>query len=113
MTNALKYKPELALVKARNVDVTRFEDELETFESAFAKNYDLASRPFHTATEEIDKSIDHLRKTRDALLGAGRNLRLVVGQAQDVTNKMLTRGNPTMAARFAELKGREGEGGEG
>lgn len=112
-TNALKYKSELALVKAQNVDVTRFEDELETFKSAFAKNYDLASRRFHTAIEEIDKSIDHLQKTRDALLGADRNLRLANDKAQDVTIKKLTRGNPTMAAKFAELKGREGEGGEG
>ena len=109
-TNALKYKSELALVKAQNVDVTRFEDELETFKSAFAKNYDLASRRFHTAIEEIDKSIDHLQKTRDALLGADRNLRLANDKAQDVTIKKLTRGNPTMAAKFAELKGREGEG---
>ena len=112
-TNALKYKSELALVKAQNVDVTRFEDELETFKAAFAKNYDLASRRFHTAIEEIDKSIDHLQKTRDALLGADRNLRLANDKAQDVTIKKLTRGNPTMAAKFAELKGREGEGGEG
>jgi hypothetical protein len=109
-TNALKYKSELALVKAQNVDVTRFEDELETFKAAFAKNYDLASRRFHTAIEEIDKSIDHLQKTRDALLGADRNLRLANDKAQDVTIKKLTRGNPTMAAKFAELKGREGEG---
>ncbi len=109
-TNALKYKSELALVKAQNVDVTRFEDELETFKAGFAKNYDLASRRFHTAIEEIDKSIDHLQKTRDALLGADRNLRLANDKAQDVTIKKLTRGNPTMAAKFAELKGREGEG---
>ena len=105
-TNALKYKSELALVKAQNVDITRFEDELETFKAAFAKNYDLASRRFQTAIEEIDKSIDHLQKTRDALLGADRNLRLANDKAQDVTIKKLTRGNPTMAAKFADLKGR-------
>ncbi len=101
--NALKYKSELALVKAQNVDITTFENELESFKAAFGKNYDLASRRFHTAIEEIDKSIDHLQKTRDALLGADRNLRLANDKAQDVTIKRLTRGNPTMAAKFAEL----------
>ena len=101
--NALAYKSELALVKAQNVDITTFEMELETFKSAFGKNYDLASRRFHTAIEEIDKSIDHLQKTRDALLGADRNLRLANDKAQDVTIKRLTRNNPTMAAKFAAL----------
>ncbi len=102
--NAVKYKAELALVKAQNIDITNFEAELEGFKSAFAKNYDLASRRFQTAIEEIDKSIDHLQKTKDALLGADRNLRLANDKAQDVTLKKLTRGNPTMAAKFAELK---------
>ena len=102
--NSLKYKTELALVKAQNVDITNFENELETFKTAFAKNYDLASRRFQTAIEEIDKSIDHLQKTKEALLGTTRNLRLANDTAQDVTIKKLTRGNATMAARFAELK---------
>jgi len=102
--NSLKYKSELALVKAQNIDITHFEMQLETFKSAFAKNYDLASRRFQTAIEEIDKSIDHLQKTKDALLGTDRNLRLANDKAQDVTIKKLTRGNPTMAAKFAELK---------
>ncbi|MCZ4316563.1 DUF2130 domain-containing protein [Comamonadaceae bacterium G21597-S1] len=102
--NAVKYKAELALVKAQNIDITNFEADLDTFKSAFAKNYDLASRRFQTAIEEIDKSIDHLQKTKDALLGADRNLRLANDKAQDVTIKKLTRGNPTMAAKFAELK---------
>ena len=102
--NAVKYKTELALVKAQNIDITSFENELEGFKTAFAKNYDLASRRFQTAIEEIDKSIDHLQKTRDALLGADRNLRLANDKAQDVTLKKLTKGNPTMAAKFAELK---------
>ena len=102
--NALKYKSELALVKAQNVDITNFETELETFKAAFAKNYDLASRRFQTAIEEIDKSIDHLQKTKEALLGTDRNLRLANDKAQDVTIKKLTRRNPTMAAKFAELK---------
>ena len=102
--NSLKYKSELALVKAQNIDITNFEDELETFKSAFAKNFDLASRKFQTAIEEIDKSIDHLQKTKEALLGTDRNLRLANDKAQDVTLKKLTRRNPTMAVKFAELK---------
>lgn len=102
--NSLKYKSELALVKAQNIDITNFETELETFKSAFAKNYDLASRRFQTAIEEIDKSIDHLQKTKEALLGTDRNLRLANDKAQDVTIKKLNRGNPTMAAKFADLK---------
>lgn len=102
--NALKYKSELALVKAQNIDITNFEADLDAFKTAFAKNYDLASRRFHTAIEEIDKSIDHLQKTKEALLGTDRNLRLANDKAQDVTIKKLTRGNPTMTARFAERK---------
>ena len=102
--NSLKYKSELALVKAQNVDVTHFETQLETFKTGFAKNYDLASKQFQTAIDEIDKSIDHLQKTREALIGSNRQLRLANDKAQDVTIKKLTRGNPTMAAKFAELK---------
>jgi hypothetical protein len=102
--NSLKYKTELALVRAQNVDITHFENELDTFKAAFAKNFDLASRRFQTAIEEIDKSIDHLQKTKEALLGTDRNLRLANDKAQDVTIKKLTRGNPTMAAKFSELK---------
>jgi len=104
--NSLKYKNELAIVKSQNVDITNFESELETFKSGFAKNYELASRRFQTAIEEIDKSIDHLQKTKDALLGTDRNLRLANDKAQDVTIKKLTRGNPTMADKFSELKNR-------
>lgn len=102
--NSLKYKSELALMKAQNIDITNFEAELETFKSAFGKNYELASRRFQTAIDEIDKSIDHLQKTKEALLGTDRNLRLANDKAQDVTIKKLTRGNPTMAAKFTELK---------
>lgn len=109
--NAVKYKAELALVRAQNIDITNFENELEGFKSAFAKNYDLASRRFQTAIDEIDKSIDHLQKTKDALLGADRNLRLANDKAQDVTIKKLTRGNPTMASKFADLKANDSEGG--
>lgn len=102
--NSLKYKSELALVKAQNIEITNFENQLETFKSGFAKNYDLASRRFQTAIDEIDKSIGHLQKTKEALLGTDRNLRLANDKAQDVTIKKLTHGNPTMAAKFAELK---------
>lgn len=91
-------------MKAQNIDITNFETQLDTFKTAFAKNYDLASRRFQTAIDEIDKSIDHLQKTKEALLGTDRNLRLANDKAQDVTIKKLTRGNPTMAAKFAELK---------
>ena len=101
---SLEYKAELALVKAQNIDVTNFENDLETFKNAFARNYDLASRRFQTAIDEIDKSIDHLQKTKDALMGADRNLRLANDKAQDVTVKKLTRRNPTMAEKFAELR---------
>lgn len=106
--NAVKYKSELALVKAQNIDITNFENELETFKASFGKNYELASRRFQTAIDEIDKSIDHLQKTKEALLGTDRNLRLANDKAQDVTIKRLTRGNPTMAAKFAEVKKPEG-----
>ena len=102
--NSLKYKSELALVRAQNIDITNFEVELDTFKHAFGKNYDLASKRFQTAIDEIDKSIDHLQKTKEALLGTDRNLRLANDKAQDVTIKKLTRGNPTMATKFAELK---------
>jgi len=101
---SLEVKAELALVKAQNIDVTNFENDLETFKTAFARNYDLASRRFQTAIDEIDKSIDHLQKTKDALMGADRNLRLANDKAQDVTVKKLTRRNPTMAAKFSELR---------
>nr|WP_276540679.1 DUF2130 domain-containing protein [Stenotrophomonas chelatiphaga] len=102
--NSLAFKAELALVKSQNVDISSFESDLDEFKSAFGKNYELASRRFKTAVDEIDKSIDHLQKTKDALLGADRNLRLANDKAQDVTIKKLTRGNPTMASKFAKLK---------
>ena len=102
--NSLKYKSELAIVKAQNIDITNFESELDTFKTAFAKNYDLAERHFQKAIDEIDKSISHLQKTKDALLGTDRNLRLANNKAQDVTIKRLTKGNPTMAEKFSDLK---------
>jgi hypothetical protein len=107
--NALQYKNELALVKAQNIDITNFEDQLESFKSAFGNNFRLASEKFKTAIAEIDKSIDHLQKTKEALLGTDRNLRLANDKAQDVTIKKLTRKNPTMAAKFAELGKPDGD----
>jgi len=101
--NSLTYKSELALVKAQNVDITNFEENINTFKEGFARNYDLASRKFKTAVDEIDKTIDHLQKTKDALLSSENNLRLANNKAEDLTIKRLTRGNPTMAAKFAEL----------
>ncbi len=101
--SALKYKTQLAEVKSQNIDITHFEESMEDFKSKFAKNYDLASRKFQTAIEEIDKTIDHLQKTKEALLGSERNLRLANDKAQDLTIKKLTKKNPTMQAKFAEL----------
>lgn len=101
---SLEYKTELAMVKAQNIDITRFEDDLTAFKTAFGRNYELASRKFEQAIAEIDKSINHLQKTKDALLGADRNLRLANNKAQDVTIKKLTRKNPTMKAKFDELE---------
>ncbi len=101
--NSLKYKTELAIVKAQNVDITNFEDELDAFRTGFARNYELASKKFKTAIKEIDNTIDHLQKTKDALLGSENNLRLANNKADDLTVKKLTKKNPTMAAKFAEL----------
>ena len=101
--SALQYKTQLAEVRNQNIDITNFENSMEEFKTKFAKNYDLASRKFQTAIEEIDKTIDHLQKTKDALLGSERNLRLANDKAQDLTIKKLTRKNPTMQAKFAEL----------
>ena len=102
---SLKYKAELALVRNQNVDITNFEDNLGKFKEGFAKNFDLASRKFKTAIEEIDKTIEHLQKTKEALLSSGDNLRHANNKADDLTIKKLTRGNQTMAAKFAELTG--------
>ena len=102
--NSLKYKTELAVVKAQNVDITNFENELDAFRSGFARNYELASKKFKTAISEIDKTIIHLQKTKEALLGSENNLRLANNKADDLTVKKLTRKNPTMAAKFSELK---------
>ena len=105
--NSMKYKTELALVREQNIDITNFETELDAFKTAFGRNYDLASKKFTTAIAEIDKSISHLQKTKEALLSTDRNLRLANDKAQDVSVKRLTRKNPTMAAKFDEVRREE------
>ena len=102
--NSLQYKQELALVKAQSIDITNFEDNMNTFKEGFARNYDLASRKFQDAIGGIDKTIMQLQKTKEALLSSENNLRLANQKAEDLTIKRLTRGNPTMAAKFTELK---------
>lgn len=104
--SSLTYKAELARIKAQNIDITNFEYELDEFKSGFSRNYDLASRKFQTAIAEIDKAIKSLEKIKAELLGSENNLRLANDKAQEVTIKRLTRKNPTMAAKFAELEGR-------
>ena len=104
---ALEYKSELATIKEQNIDITNFERSLELFKDAFGKNSSLASKRFETAIMEIDKSINHLQKTKDALQGADRNLRLANDKAQEVTVKRLTRNNPTMREKFNNISKQE------
>ena len=103
--NSMQYKAELNHIRNQNIDITNFEDNITKFKEGFAKNYDLASRQFKTAIDEIDKTMDHLQKTKDALLASVNNLRLANNKAEDLTIKKLTNGNPTMKAKFDELKG--------
>lgn len=103
--NSLKYKTELAIVRSQNIDIKNFEDELDAFKTGFAKNYDLASRKFKTAIDEIDKTIIHLEKTKTALLGSENNYRLANNKAEDLSVKKLTKNNPTMAQKFADAIG--------
>ena len=105
--NSLKYKSELALVKAQNIDITNFETKLDEFKTGFARNYRLASERFQTAIDEIDKTITHLQRTKEALLGSENNLRLANNRLDDLTVKKLTKGNPTMAAKFSKLRSYE------
>ncbi|MHB8259596.1 MAG: DUF2130 domain-containing protein [Bacteroidia bacterium] len=105
--NSLQYKSELALVRSQNIDITNFEENINTFKAGFAKNYDLASRQFKTAIDEIDKTIEHLGKTKEALLSSVNNLRLANNKAEDLTIKKLTRGNPTMTAKFDALSDKD------
>ncbi len=102
--NSLDYKRELAIIKNQNIDISNFENEMNDFKDKFAKNYRLASERFHRAIEEIDKTIDHLQKTKEALLSSENNLRLANNKAEDLSIKRLTKNNPTMAAKFEELK---------
>jgi len=101
--NSMQYKAELSLIKNQNIDITNFEENINTFKVGFAKNYELASRQFKTAIDEIDKTIDHLQKTKDALHASVNNLRLANNKAEELTIKKLTNGNPTMKAKFDEL----------
>lgn len=102
--NSMQYKAELSHIRNQNVDITNFEDNINAFKEGFARNYDLASRKFKTAIDEIDKTIDHLQKTKEALLSSENNLRLANNKAEDLTIKKLTKGNPTMSAKFEGLK---------
>ena len=107
--NSMAYKDELQLVRNQNIDITNFETSLLDFKTAFSRNYDLASKQFNTAIEEIDKTIDHLQKVKASLLGSERNLRLANDKAGDLSIKKLTKNNPTMKARFEALKENDNE----
>ena len=101
---SLEYKQELAAIRAQNIDISNFEQDMNDFKERFQRNYRLASEKFKTAVDEIDKSISHLQKIKEALLSSENNLRLANDKAQDLSIKKLTRNNPTMAAKFEELK---------
>jgi hypothetical protein len=105
--NSLAYRQELALVRSQNVDVENFEASLLDFQTKFSNNFRLASEKFQKAIEEIDKTIDHLNRVKEGLLGSERQLRLANDKAQDLSVKKLTRNNPTMRAKFEEAKEKE------
>ena len=102
--NSLQYKQELALMRDQHIDITHFEEDLETFKKGFARNYELASKKFQSAIDEIDKTIKSLEKTKAALLSSENNLRLANNKAEDLTVKKLVKNNPTMKQRFEELE---------
>lgn len=102
--NSVQYRRQLTEYKNQNIDISHFEEDMNDFKEKFGRNYQLASDKFRKAIEEIDKTIDHLQKTKDALLSSENNLRLANNKAQELTVKRLTRNNPTMAQKFAELK---------
>ena len=102
--NSLEYRRELAVIRNQNIDISNFENDMNDFKEKFGRNYRIASEKFRKAIDEIDKTIDHLQKTKDALLSSENNLRLANNKAEDLSIKKLTRNNPTMAAKFAELK---------
>ncbi len=101
---SMQYKSELALVKCQNIDITNFEDKMNTFKEGFARNYELASRKFKDAIEGIDKTIKELEKTKASLLSSENNLRLANEKTEDLTIKKLTHNNPTMRAMFDDLE---------
>ena len=105
--SSMKYKSELALVKSQNIDITNFEDKINTFKEGFARNYDLASRKFKDAIDGINKTIKELEKTREALLSSENNLRLANEKTEDLTIKKLTKGNATMTAKFEDLENKQ------
>ena len=102
--NSLQYKNELSLMRNQSIDVTNFENKINSFKEGFSKNYELASRKFETAIDEIDKTINHLNKTKEALLSSVNNLRLANNKAEELTIKRLTHANPTMRAKFDDIK---------
>jgi hypothetical protein len=103
--SSLTYKTELALIRAQNIDITHFEKQIDDFKTTFGRNWRLASDGFAEAIHRIDEAIKDLEKTKDALHKSANNLRLANDKAEDLSIKRLTRGNPTMTAKFAELKG--------
>ena len=103
---------QLVLARSQSIDVTRFEEQLNDFKDKFGRNYRLASEKFQRAIDEIDKSIDHLQKIKESLIGSGNNLRLANDKAEDLTIKKLTRGNPTMKAKFDEARENRGSSNE-
>lgn len=110
--DSLQYRTELELVRRQNIDITHFEDEMNDFKAKFSKNYELSSRRFKEAIDEIDKTIVHLQKTKDALLSSVNNLRLANNKAMDLSIKRLTRNNPTMQEKFAAVRQAQEENGE-
>lgn len=102
--NSLEYRKERSLIRAQNIDISNFEAAMNDFKTKFSKNYEIASKKFKTAIDEIDKSIDHLQKTKEALLSSENNLRLANNKAEDLSIKRLTKNNPTMQEKFAKLQ---------
>ena len=103
----IKYKVVMENDNNQNIDITHFEDDINDFKDKFSRNFRLASEKFQKAIDEIDKTIDHLQKTKEALLSSENNLRLANNKAEDLTIKKLTKDNPTMLAKFAELKNKK------
>lgn len=102
--NSLDYKKELMIIKNQNLDVEKFKEEMNLFKDKFSRNYNLASKQFKAAIDEIDKSINHLQKIKENLLSSENNLRLANDKLEDLTIKKLTKNNPTMLAKFEEIK---------